>query len=294
MKRNFVVAVLLPAVALAFHGCSRQTRAGVVVIKGSDTMVNLGQAWAEAYAKEHPDANITVTGGGSGVGIAALINRDADIAQASREMTPQEIEQARARGMNPQGFIVARDGLSVIVNPANPLSKLTIAQLSDIYTGKITNWKQIGGKDERIVVLSRDKSSGTHVFFLEHVVRKGDPMGTAEYGRGVLMQVSSRAIADEVSQNPAAIGYVGMGYVDPAKHKAVAVAMRESSPYIKPTPENVTSGTYPIARPLYLYTPGEPNDTVKGFIDFVLGSEGQKIVAQMDFVPISGKPRSPA
>ncbi len=285
MKRLVTVIILLGA-ALAAQGCGRRARTGTIQIKGSDTMVNLAQAWAEAYSREHPDANIVVTGGGSGVGIAALINEDTDVATASREIEPEELAQAREKGMDPQEFVVARDGVSVIVNPANPVSKLTIRQLSGIYTGEITNWSQLGGKGRRVVALSRDRNSGTHIFFLERVVRKGDPKGPEEYGKTVLMQVSSQAIADEVAHNPNAVGYVGMGYVDKNKHKPVAIAKDASSPYIEPTEQNVLNGTYPIARPLYFYTPGKPTGGVKDFIDFALSDEGQRIVVEQEFVPV--------
>jgi len=280
MRRVFAIIALLGVAAL-LQGCGRQTG---VEVKGSDTMVNLSQAWAEAYTKEHPGANIGVTGGGSGVGIAALINGDTDIAAASREMSREELAQARAKGINPQEFTVARDGLSVIVNRANPVNRLTIAQLSDIFTGKITNWKQLGGRGQKIVALSRDRSSGTHVFFLEHVLRSKNKK--AEYGNSVLMLPSSRAIADEVAGNTAAIGYVGMGYVDEGKHKTIAVAKDADSPYVEPAEQNVLNGAYPIARPLYFYTPKEPHGAVEDFINFALSDEGQKIVVKQDFVPV--------
>lgn len=286
MKRTLLIVVLVLGIALVIQGCGRRASTEQVEIKGSDTMVNLGQAWAEAYTGEHPDARISVTGGGSGTGIAALINGDVDIAEASREMKPEELEQARKNGMDPKEFVVAQDGVSVIVNPANPVRKLSIDQLSGIYSSAITNWKQVGGKDQKMVVLSREKSSGTHVFFLEHVVRKGDPKGTDEFGKPVLMLASSQAIADEVASNPAAIGYVGMGYVTEGRHSPVAVAQDENAPYVEPTEENVLSGSYPIARDLYFYTPKEPEGTVRDFIDFALSDEGQKIVEQQEFVPV--------
>ena len=287
MKRWIAIIGALLALTLALHGCGRPTRTDTVVIKGSDTMVNLAQAWAETYTREHPDANITVTGGGSGTGIAALVNGDTDIAAASREMKDKEVGQAESKGIDVREFVVARDGVSFIVNPANPVGKLTISQLSDIYTRTITSWKQIGGRDEKIVVLSRDKSSGTHMFVLEQVVREGDSKSTAEFDKSVLMLPSSQVIADEVAGNEGAIGYVGMGYVDNTRHKAVAVARDAGSPYIEPTPENIMNSTYPIARPLYLYTAGEPKGTIESFIDFALSDEGQKIVVQTDFVPVS-------
>ena len=290
MKRLLILLLLPIGIALVAQGCARRRPEATVEIKGSDTMVNLGQAWAEAYANEHPDANITVTGGGSGVGIAALINGDTDIAEASREMTPEELAQARENGMSPQEFTVARDGVSVIVNPVNPVGRLTVDQLSDIYTGKITNWKEVGGRDTKMVVLSRDRSSGTHVFFLEHVVRKGNPKGAEEYASTVLMLPSSRAIADEAAANSNVIGYVGMGYVVKGRQKPIAIAKDANSPYVEPTPENVLNGAYPIARPLYFYTPKEPAGTVKDFIDFVLSDEGQRIVAEQEFVPVRPVP----
>ncbi len=287
MKRLALVLHTLVVIAILVQGCGKPTTGGNAIrVKGSDTMVNLAQAWAEAYMKDHSDANISVTGGGSGTGIAALINGDTDIATASREMEPQEIAQAKAKRLNPQRFIVARDGVSVIVNPANTVSKLTIAQLSDIYTAKVTNWKQVGGPDQKIVVLSRDKSSGTHVFFLEHVLRKGKSKGPEEYAPSVLMLPSSQAIADTVATNKAAIGYVGMGYVQKNKHKTIAVAKDPKSPYIEPTVANVLNSTYPIARPLNMYTPNVPPANVKAFIDFTLSPAGQDIVRKQDFVPV--------
>lgn len=288
MRRLAFAFLALAVIAALIQGCAKPTSntSNSVRVKGSDTMVNLAQAWAEAYMKDHPDANISVTGGGSGVGIAALINGDTDIADASRIMEPQEIAQAKSKGENVQRFIVAQDGVSVIVNPVNPVSKLTVAQLSDIYTGKATNWKQVGGPDEKIVVLSRDKSSGTHVFFLEHILRKGDAKGKEEYAPSVLMLPSSQAIADEVASNKAAIGYVGMGYVKQGKQKTVAVAKDSKSPYIQPSVQNVMNRTYPVARPLNMYTPNQPEGAVKSFIDFVLSPAGQQIVQKQDFVPV--------
>ncbi|MGB9612679.1 MAG: phosphate ABC transporter substrate-binding protein [Candidatus Margulisiibacteriota bacterium] len=256
-----------------------------IQIKGSDTMVNLGQAWAEAYMKKNPKVSIAVTGGGSGTGIAALLSGTTDIAQSSRNIEPKEIEMAEEKGIIPKEFHVANDGISIIVHPSNPVSKLTIKQLSDIFTGKIKSWKEVGGNKERIVALSRERNSGTHVFFLEHVVKLGDKKNKNEFAPAVLMMPSSQAIIEEVSGNPSAIGYVGLGYCTPAQ-KILAVAKDEKSPYLLPTVKTVTNGTYPIARSLFFYTNGEPSGEVKSFIDFVLSEEGQKIVQKMDFVPV--------
>ncbi|MFA6665003.1 MAG: phosphate ABC transporter substrate-binding protein [Armatimonadota bacterium] len=287
MKRRLAFFVMLIFCVLTVCGCSRRAQMqGEIQIKGSDTMVNLGQAWAEAYQQMHPYTSISVTGGGSGTGIAALINKNASIAESSRSMKPEELAAAVKNGLSPQEFTVALDGVAVIVNKDNPVKKLTIDQLSKIYTGKITNWKQMGGRDEKIVPLSRDKSSGTHDFFLEHVLRQGNPRGQEEYAADVLMLVSSTAIASEVSANKGSIGYVGMGFADKSKHTEVAVAKSAASPYMEPTESNILNKTYPIARPLYFYTPGKPEGDVKGFIDFVLSDEGQRIVKKKEFVPV--------
>lgn len=254
-----------------------------VQIKGSDTMVNLGQAWAEAFMQAHPDVGLAITGGGSGTGIASLLARSCDIAQASRQITEEEREQARQAGLEVQELTVAMDGLAVIVHPTNPVSELTIEELSGIFSGRTRGWKGLGGPDGSILVLSRERNSGTHVYFLEQVVRRGLPLGSEEFAATALMMPSTQAIADEVAASPLAIGYVGLGYVSEA-HKVIAVARHKVEPPVKPTVETVTQGTYPISRPLYFYTPGVPSGTVKAFIDFVLGPQGQEIALQLDFV----------
>jgi len=276
--------ILLMFCVLLMVGCARNG-GKAIQIKGSDTMVNLGQAWSEEFMKEHPDIPIAVTGGGSGTGIAALIGGTTDIAQSSRQMEKKEIETAEKKGIYPKEFHVADDGIAVVVNPSNPVNKLTIKQLSDIFTNKITNWRDVGGQDKKIVVLSRERNSGTHVFFLEHVVKLGDKKSKNEFAPGVLMMPSSQAIAEEVSNNKEAIGYFGLGYLT-SKEKAVAVAIDEKSKGIAPSIKTVSNKTYPISRSLQLYANGEPKDKIKSFIDFVMSPEGQKIVLKMDFVPI--------
>ncbi|MDD5496385.1 MAG: phosphate ABC transporter substrate-binding protein [Candidatus Omnitrophica bacterium] len=272
------VCVLFAASAFAASDDSIQ-------IKGSDTIVNLAQSWAEKYMEKNPDVFIAVTGGGSGTGISSLISGTCDIANASRTIKAKEITLARQRGIEPYEIKVALDGLAVVVNPANPVSKLTTDQLAGIFTGRIANWKELGGKDEKIVILSREVNSGTHVYFKEHVLRKNDPNSKEEFAPGALLLSSSQAIADEVAGNPAAIGYYGMGYISP-KQKPVAVAKDENSEYVEPAIENVISGKYPISRPLYMYTNGEPKGLVKKYVDFTLSPEGQNIVLATDFVPI--------
>lgn len=282
-KINFanVCGVLLSVLMTA----SVDAAQGSIQIKGSDTMVNLVQAWSEEFMKVHPEAFVAVTGGGSGTGIAALINGTCDVAASSREIKPKEIEQASQKGVTPHEYKVALDGLAVVVNKNNPVSKLTIDQLAGVFSGKIKNWKEVGGSDENIVILSREVNSGTHVYFKEHVLRKNDPTSKEEFSQDALLLPSSQAIADEVLHNPAAIGYYGMGYIG-KDHKAVLIAKNSSSEYVYPTIDDVVSGRYPISRPLYLYTPGEPAGQVKALMDFILSKEGQSIVSTMDFVPI--------
>ena len=271
---------------LAISGCSRKNQqASAIQIKGSDTMVNLGQAWAEAFMKANPRVSVAVTGGGSGTGIAALLSNTCDIAELSRELKPEEITMARQKGFEPKQITVALDGLAVVVHPAKPLSRLTLDQLAAIFSGSIRNWQEVDGVDLPIVVLSREVNSGTHVYFKEHVLRRGRNDTQVEFAANALMLPSSQAIADEVAQNTGAIGYFGMGYIS-AKEKALAISKNADSPYIQPTIENVISQAYPISRPLLMVTRGQPRGLVARFIDFVLSAEGQKIVVKIDFVPV--------
>ncbi|MDD5680685.1 MAG: phosphate ABC transporter substrate-binding protein [Candidatus Omnitrophica bacterium] len=282
IKKIFLVLMFLTFTALAFAASS----GNMIQIKGSDTMVNLGQAWAEKYMEKNPGDFIAVTGGGSGTGFSSLISGTCDIAMASRNIKEKEIALANQKGRNPNEIKVALDGLAVVVNPANPVGRLTADQLAGIFTGRISNWKELGGKNEKIVILSREVNSGTHVYFKEHVLRKGNPNSTEEFAPGALLLSSSQAIADEVAGNPSAIGYYGMGYIS-AKQKPVAVAKDEKSEYVEPMIENVINGKYPISRPLFFYTNGSPKGLVKKFVDFALSKEGQDIVLATDFVPVS-------
>jgi phosphate transport system substrate-binding protein len=282
MKRiGLLLAVIMVAAGLL--GCARSK--GAIQIKGSDTMVNLGQAWAEEFMKKYPDIPVAVTGGGSGTGIASLINGTTDIAECSRSMEKNEITLAQKKGVFPYETEVAYDGIAVVVALQNPISKLTIQQISDIFSGKITNWKDVGGADKKIVGLSRDRNSGTHVFFLEHVVKMSKKENTREFAKSVLMMPSNQAIVEEVSSNPDAIGYIGLGYLSD-KLKAIAVAKDESSVYVTPSVQSVKDKSYSVSRPLYMYTNQEPAEEIKTFIDYVLSEEGQKIVLEMDFVPL--------
>jgi phosphate transport system substrate-binding protein len=256
-----------------------------IVNKGSDTMVNLALAWAERYQSINPGVQVAVTGGGSGTGIAALINGTVDIANASREIKPEELAAAAANGINAIQFIVARDAIAIVVHPDNPVSQLSIGQLSDIYAGKINNWSEVGGEDRPIVRLSRETNSGTHVFFLEAVVRQGNADDHTLFATDTLLLPSSEGITAEVRQNPNAIGYDGLGYVTPDV-KVIAVAKEDTGPYILPSAETVHANLYPVARDLYMYTAGEPKGEIAAYLEWIMGEEAQRIVAELGFVPL--------
>jgi len=254
--------------------------------KGSDTIVNLALAWAERYQAEHLEIRISVTGGGSGTGIASLINGTVDIANASRKIKEEEIAEAQSNGVEPVEHIIARDAIAVIVNPENPVSKLTLKQISDIYSGKIINWSEVGGDDRPIVRLSRETNSGTHVYFLETVLRLGDSDDKTLFSMDTLLLPSSEGIIAEVRQNPNAIGYDGLGYV-PDDLKMIAIAEEEGGAYVLPSIPTVNDKTYPIARDLYMYTDGEPTGIVKEYLEWILASDAQEIVVELGFVPAS-------
>ncbi len=255
-----------------------------IVNKGSDTIVNLALAWAEAYRAEQPQVSIAVTGGGSGTGIAALINGTVDIANASRQIKPEERQEAEANGIDPVEFVVARDAIAVIVNPANPVGQLNIDQISDIYSGKLDNWAQLGGDDRPIVRLSRETNSGTHVYFLEQVLRKGDPDDATLFSPDTLLLPSSEGIIAEVRDNPNAIGYDGLGYVT-EEVKVVAVAEQPGGAYVLPSIQTVNAGRYPISRDLYMYTAGEPSGAIRAYLDWIVRERAQAIVSELGFVP---------
>lgn len=283
MFKKFLL--ILAALALTASAFAAQGGRNSIQIKGSDTMVNLGQAWAEAFNRIHPTVNVAVTGGGSGTGIAALINGTCNVCETSRTIEPKEMKIAQAKGIVPNQEIVGLDGIAVVAHPKNPVKNLTMDSLRDIFMGTITNWSQVGGANKQIVILSREVNSGTHMFFKEHVLRRGVAKGPEEFSPEALLMPSSQAIADEVAQNENAIGYYGMGYISPAQ-KTIAVAKNLGALFIEPTVGNVKSNAYPISRPLYLYTNGKPEGIIKDFIDFVYSEEGQKIVKDTDFVPI--------
>lgn len=253
-----------------------------VTIKGSDTMVHLVSTWAEEYMKVNKDAEVSVTGGGSGTGIAAIINGTTDICASSRNITKEEMEKAKAKGFEAEEITVARDGIAIIVNPSNPINELSMEQLKAIYTGESGNWRELKGSDEAIVVLSRESSSGTYVFFQEHVLAKED------YTPKARLMPATQAIVQAVAEDAGAIGYVGLGYAQGAgaRVKVLKVKSSPSGEAVMASEENVKNGSYPVARPLFFYTKGTPAGEIKNFVDFALGSEGQKIVKEAGYVPV--------
>ncbi len=296
MKKKFskkIIALILLAVLLAACGTSIDTDQTEVDSgenyyienKGSDTIVNLALYWAEAYQAIHPEIQISVTGGGSGTGISALINNTVDLANASREIKQEEIESAQANGVDPVEFIVARDAIAVIVNPENPINQLTLQEISDIYTGKISNWSELGGEDRPIVRLSRETNSGTHVYFLEEVIRLGNSDDKSIFSANTLLLPSSEGIIAEVSANPNAIGYDGLGYITD-EVKVLAIAKDADSDYVYPSLDSVNNNLYAVSRNLYIYSNGTPAPYVQEYLDWIMGSEGQKIVADLGFIPI--------
>jgi phosphate transport system substrate-binding protein len=297
MKREYILVIIeFLWVGLLLTACNStpnlNTETGLGVEesfsmenKGSDTMVNLALYWAERYQELNPDFRISVTGGGSGTGITALISNTVDIANASRAIKVEEIVSAQENGVEPVEYIVARDAIAVIVNPHNPVQMLTLQQISDIYSGKITNWMELGGEDRPIVKLSRETNSGTHVYFLEAVIRLGNVDDPTIFSADTLLLPSSEGIIAEVRDNPNAIGYDGLGYIIP-EVKVLAIAREPGEIYILPSVQTVNENLYPVSRDLYMYTNGQPQKYVQDYITWILSEEGQGIVRDLGFVPV--------
>ncbi len=289
---RFAIPILACFALLILTSCgpdssetASDSSASYIENKGSDTIVNLALAWAEKYQSDHPDVRISVTGGGSGTGIAALVNGTVDIANASRQIKAEEVDQAKSNGVEPTEFVIARDAIAVIVHPDNPVTELTLQQISDIYSGKINNWSEVGGDDRPIVRLSRETNSGTDVYFVETVLRLGNSKDKTLFSTDTLLLPSSEGIIAEVRQNPNAIGYDGLGYV-PDDLKMIAIAEQEGGAYVLPSVPTVNDKTYPIARDLYMYTDGQPTGVVKEYLDWILSPEAQQIVEDLGFVPV--------
>jgi len=291
-SNRWIAIVLTVALALgagALSGCGAKTDAGggsadgsaelsgSISIEGSDTLVNMAQAWAEEFMNANPGVMISIKGGGTGTGIAALTNGNVDFADASRAMKDEEIATAQAAGVDPIEHKVAIDGIAVVVNPGNPVTDLSRADLGKIYRGEITNWKGVGGPDKSIVLLSRDSSSGTYEYFKEAVVSNEDE--NAEYAKEAQLLASTQAIIDEVSKNDGAIGYVGLGYVT----DVVKVLQVDG---VAASVDSAKDGSYVLSRYLFMYSNGEVDGVTKAYLDWILGTEGQALVVDQGFVPL--------
>ena len=282
MNRAAVVLLVLASI-----GCGGRSGSRVAIQnKGSDTLVNVAQAWAEAYRGVNPHVAVAVTGGGSGTGISALINGTVDVANSSRKLKDSEVAQARAKGHEPVEFVVGYDALAVYVHRANPLESLSIAQLAEIYGdgGKATLWEHLGAnfpqaRDGKIVLVSRQNNSGTYEYFKEAVLGKRD------FRLGTLDMQGSKDVVDLVAKTPGAIGYSGLAYA--SDHvKTLKVSAAESRPAVAPSVETAVDLTYPIARPLFMYTRGRPEGEVKKYLDWILSDAGQSIIAEKGYAPV--------
>lgn len=274
MKKVTTTVVLMIVMALGFSFTSLDK----ITVKGSDTMVILSQKWAEVYMQKHPGTTIQVTGGGSGVGLSALINGSTDIANSSRPIKPSEVEKLKAR-YNTLGVEIpcAKDGISIYLNKANGVSELSIKQLGLIYSGKITNWKDVGGIDAPIKLYGRESSSGTFVFFKDNVVK-------TDFATSCQSLPGTAAIVNAVKKDKYGIGYGGAAYAEGVKD--CKVKKDDKSPAYAPTAETIKNKTYPISRYLYMYLKSKPTGETKAFIDWILGSEGQKIITEVGYFPV--------
>ena len=282
-SRTFLLVLSVIVVfAITLSGCGKtapkggnaETSSENLTLNGSTTVFPIAQKVAEVFMNKYPNVNVSVRGTGSGNGIAALINGTCDIADASRPMTQDEIKLAKSRGITPFENIIAKDAIAIVVNPKNPISEISHEQLKKIYTGKITNWKELGGPDMEIVPVTRDSSSGTFEVFEEKVLGKGVEMIST-----AVVQGSNQAVKTTVEKTEGAIGYIGFGYVD----NSVKVLKFDD---VMPSKSSVLDGTYEISRPLFMYTNGEPQGVVKKFIDFVMSPEGQTIVEQVGYIAV--------
>lgn len=280
---------------LAQSGCGK-SRAGaehhattVIQNIGSDTMVNLAQAWAEAYGHKHKDVSVEVSGGGSGVGVAALLNGTADIANCSRHLEPKELALAKKQGEAPKEILVGFDGLALYVHKNNPIEQLSLEELAELFRehGSIDSWKQLGveaipgARTDRVIRVSRQNNSGTYHYFRETVLGK-----KADMKPGSLDMNGSKEVVELVSQTPGAIGYSGLGYAT-SKVKVLKISKRKGEPGVMPSRTSIHDKSYPISRPLFMVTPSTPKPSAQAYLDFVLSPEGQELVLSTGYVPLS-------
>lgn len=270
---KFKLFVSLVLISFLLYGSPILATETIVVVKGSTTVLPIAQSCAEVFMEENPAISISVQGGGSGVGIASLIDGTCNIANASRPIKEKEIATAQEKGVNPVETVIARDAIVLVVHPSNALAGLTLAEIKAIYTGKVSNWSEVGGADQEIIVVSRDSASGTFETFNE-LALEGEKVRA-----DALLQASNAAVVTTVANTPGAIGYVGLGYVS-KEIKALTVDE------VIPSKETVNAGDYPLARSLFMYTDGKPEGAVKKFIDFVLSAEGQKLVEENGYISL--------
>ncbi len=275
-------AALVAALLVGPTGCSPAgSDAQVVTVKGSDTMVHVASTWAEAFTKATPGTEVSVTGGGSGTGIAALINGTTDVAMSSRDMTAEEVELVTRRTARVERIVVGQDGIALVVHPDNPVTTLTLDQLRQVFNGTLKRWSQVGGPDRPIQVLSRESSSGTYAFFKEHVLRSDD------FGPEVRLLPSTAAIVQTTAQDRWSIGYVGLGYAKDPAVKVLAVKASTGATPISPSAPAVKDGSYAIARELLLYASADRAGATRAFVDFALSPEGQQLIADTGYVPLA-------
>lgn len=270
MKKVLIASILLTGISF---GAMAQK------IKGSDTVLPLSQKLAEQYMKKHPKQSVVVTGGGSGVGISALLTGTTEIAQASRKIKFDERQKLQADGKKAKEVVIAYDALAVVVHPSNKVSQLTREQLQDIFTGKIKNWKEVGGEDMRIVAYSRETSSGTYEFFKESVLKNKN------YMNGIMSLPATGAIVQSISQTKGGIGYIGLAYLN-KEVKALKVSYDKGKKFTMPSVDNAKNKSYPIMRPLYYYYEVKQESKVSDFIQYILSAEGQKIVTEIGFIAV--------
>jgi phosphate transport system substrate-binding protein len=293
MLQRFGLVMTTGCVLLVVAGCGHSSTSpssssrNTIRVEGSDTMIQVAQAWAEEYQKQHADASIQVSGGGSGKGIAALIKGTCDLANASRKMTDKEIQLVKDKyKLDPVEHIVGYDALAVYVHKNNPLNEISMEELAEIYgeKGKITKWSQLGvklpGGSDEITCVGRQNSSGTFMFFREHVLGK-----ERDYRADLLSQNGSKDVVALVATTPAAIGYSGMGY-NTDQVKMIKVSTKKGGPTIEATVETAKKGTYPLTRPLQIYSRGPGDGAIKKYLDWIYGPEGQKIVQSEGYVPL--------
>ncbi len=284
MKSKLILAAIF-ATSSAFLGINAEART-LIQNKGSDTLVNVAQAWAEAYGKINPEVAVAISGGGSGTGIAAMINGTVDIANASRKMKDKEIQQAEKHGQNPVEHVVGYDALAVFLHKDNPVKSLNLAQLGEIYgrDGKITKWTDLGVevpgcKGQEIILVSRQNNSGTYAYFKEAVLEKN------KYRMGTLDMHGSKDVVDLVEKTPCAIGYSGLAYATDHVNLP-CISKNEGDRCVNPSVASASDGSYPIARPLFMYTNGEPQGEIKNYLDWILSDEGQCIILNMGYAPV--------